>query len=63
MEWIWFHESKVFPDDGIVLAEDLDQELSDLGQSRFRFRGAYLRLEWLDGQEAEAVRRERSAFW
>ncbi|MFF3624895.1 hypothetical protein [Streptomyces sp. NPDC002467] len=45
-------------DDGIVLTEDLDEELADWAAGTFRLRGRQFRLDWLGEEEAHAAHRE-----
>jgi hypothetical protein len=54
--WIWADGVKL-RDDGVVGQEDLDREFVDWDRGRFAYQGRYLRLEWLTGPEADAVRR------
>jgi hypothetical protein len=49
-------------DDGIVMEENLDQELRDWAVGRFRLRGEVLALEWMDGEEADDAWRKCQWF-
>jgi hypothetical protein len=45
-------------EDGVVGADELDEELEDWSSGSFRLRGRRFTLEWLGEDETEAVHRE-----